>query len=111
MKLSRLDECGHQTFASFGRCVYKYTDCGPWIVAVLRNGKEVGYTDPAADTLGMNTDVRAIKVGSIVEGSDAEIGPYEVTEAEDFWPTVERVNREASDAWDEADKNGELGSW
>lgn len=96
------------TFADLGRAVYKYTDCGPWIVAVLLDGSEVYYTSPEAHALSMDTVVRAIRVGSIVEGSDADVGPYEVTRARDFWPTVERVNEEAVIEWHDANDDPDI---
>lgn len=99
-----------ETFAELGRAVYKYTDCGPWISAILADGTEVYYGSVEAQALSMQTVVRAVKVGSIVEGSDVEIGPYMVTRARDFWKTVEQVNREASDEWEIAnEEEGNLG--
>jgi hypothetical protein len=41
-----------------------------------------------------------VKVGSIVEGSDVEIGPYEVTDPTKFNETLDEVNSEASFYWD-----------
>lgn len=99
-KLSVIDECGHSNFYQFGRCLYKYTGCGPWVVAVLLDGTEVYYKSAEGDALSMDTVVDYVKVGSIVEGSDVEIGPYEVHDPAEFWDTVTTVDEEASFYWD-----------
>ena len=100
-----------ENFAAFGRAVYKYTDCGPWVAAVLPNGNEVYYADLNGLKLKMSTRVVAVKVGSIVEGSDACIGPYRVTDPADFEATLQQVSAEANEAWheanDEANEEGE----
>lgn len=99
-KISDVDECGHENFGRFGRCIYKYTDCGPWVVAVLPNGEEIYYESKEAYELPIDTEVEALKVGSIVEGSEYYVGPFDVIDPKDFWQTVEAVNDEASAAWD-----------
>ena len=99
-KISEVDECGHESFGQFGRCLYKYTDCGPWVVAILPDGTEIYYEDQKAYELPIDTEVRALKVGSIVEGSEYYVGPFEITDPKEFWPTVEAVDNEASAAWD-----------
>jgi|DEB0MinimDraft_10_1074344.scaffolds.fasta_scaffold02325_5 hypothetical protein len=78
-----LDEIGVDTVAQAEKAIYKGTDCGAWIQC-----EEDGVT-----------------VGSIVEGSDAEVTrdkleyPIEVKE---FWDCVEDVNSEACELWEEA---------
>lgn len=104
-KLSEIDDGGHETFYRFGRCLYKYTDCGPWVVAVLLDGTEVYYESAEGNALSMDTVVDHVRVGSIVEGSDVEIGPYEVTDPKDFYKVVEQVNDEASFYWDRDNTN------
>lgn len=99
-KLEDIDECCHDNFHDFARNVYKYTDCGPWIRAVLTDGTIVYYRDKSAYTLPMDTEVDHVEVGSIVEGSDVEVGPYEVYDPKEFWKVVEEVNKEASYYWE-----------
>lgn len=98
-KISEYDECGHENFHEFGRCLYKYTDCGPWVVAVLMDGQEIYYDNKEAWELPMDTEVRYLKVGSIVEGSDVEVGPYEVEDPKEFWKTVKDINDECDFFW------------
>ena len=93
---------------SLGRSLYKYTECGPWLSVLLHDGtwKHTG------DLLDVkNDDVRGLLVGSIVEGSDAEVKGdlidlllYEDTAecVRDFLEQVEKVNAEASALWEEA---------
>lgn len=75
------------------KMVYKYTDCGAWIKCLPWG----------------------VEVGSIVEGSDATVGPfalrYPFTE-QAFDDLLEWVEQEAYDTWVEAnnwdcDDNGE----
>jgi len=68
------------------KAIYKGTSCGAWIHPV-ENG---------------------VKVGSIVEGSDAEVGPYTLTfpfEMKSFWDTLQNIEDTAEELWQEA--NGE----
>ena len=57
----------------YGRMLYKVTECGPWIGYVMRDSKTVHYSDAANINI---KDCVGIEVGSIVEGSEAEVGPY-----------------------------------
>lgn len=64
------------------RILYKGTDCGAWI----------------------NEDEKGIILGTIVEGSEAELHyhlPYPVTR-KDFFAQVEEMEAEASALWSEA---------
>lgn len=90
------------------RSIYKYTACGPWLSVVLHDG-----TTRHCDKLeGIeNGAVRKLLVGSIVEGSDAEVGPttIDLLTYEDpadavkaFNDAVEEVNDEACSLWEEA---------
>ena len=65
------------------RAVYKGTPCGAWVAI------EDQYT---------------LKVGSIVEGSDAEVGPEYLKwpfTKDEFWKVCDNVNEEACDIFDE----------
>jgi nitrogen regulatory protein PII-like uncharacterized protein len=95
------------------RSIYKYVACGPWLAVRLHDGTELTCSE-LRDV--KNEDVRALEVGSIVEGIDACVegeeldllkfeDPAEARKA--FWEIVDRVNREACDLWEEA--NGEGG--
>jgi len=84
------------TLAQFGRVVYKFTDCGPWIAAVMPDGTETYYED--GDEVLPDDEIQGLKIGSIVEGR----GPYLTKTVEEFWETLERVNDEASDTWEES---------
>lgn len=93
------------------RTIYKYTDCGPWLSVQLHDGT----WKHSHELRGIdNGNVRALLVGSIVEGSDAEVlgrvidliafddedGPQKAAEAFDH--EVEEVNAEACALWHEA---------
>ena len=92
-------------FWRFGRSLYKYTDCGPWTRLVLTEGRSVYYEDTGADdpTLLDEKDIIGIEIGSIVESSDVEVGPYllrfPITD-EELDKTVKDINDEASFYWD-----------
>lgn len=98
-KISDYDDCGHEHFHEFGRCLYKYTDCGPWVTAVLPDGREVYYDDKEAWELPMDTEVKCIRVGSIVEGSDVYVGPYDVEDPKEFSKTVKDIDEECTFFW------------
>ena len=72
------------------RNVYKYTDCGAWM----------RFTQMGVD------------LGSIVEGSHAEIGPYSLTypfTSDDWESAMAQIESEAETAWCDANDNtGEL---
>lgn len=94
-----------------GRCLYKYTDCGPWSVYILDeplltkkfNPDELYYEDEEASDCSLADHIIGVKVGSIVEGSDAYAEPFTLMfpfDMEDFWKGVESVNEEASFYWE-----------
>ena len=88
------------------RTIYKYTPCGPWMQVRLRDGRVLGNTvfDEVTD-LG---EVVGVLLGSIVEGSDAEVeadwlyfddcDTPEIA-AQDFVMTLEWVDGEALEYW------------
>lgn len=100
-KISDFDDCGHDSFGDFGRCLYKYTSCGPWVVAVLMNGKKIYYEDKEAWKLPMDTEVQCLRVGSIVEGSGVEVGPFDVHNPKDFSNIVSHIDAECAFIWGE----------
>lgn len=84
------------------RSVYKHTACGPWLAVKLHDGT-MRNSDELSDV--KNGDVRCLLVGSIVEGSDAEVAadPIDLIEYEEpadavaaFNVTVQWVDDEAS---------------
>jgi len=126
MKYKTLDRLlkheGYKSMWYFGRSTYKHVPCGPWISYTFSNGETLYYGDalarapveckwPIVQWLKQTIKgVRpkqciAIKIGSIVEGSDAEVEartlsfPLDMT---DFWLVVEEINGEASILWEEA---------
>ena len=91
MILSRqelIEEIGADSESIAKKAIYKGTDCGAWIK----------FEDDG------------ITVGSIVEGSDAEITKPKLEfpfEARQFWDLLEEVNYEACEAWEEANYESE----
>jgi len=102
--------CGPQgSLRGFARQVYKATSCGAWVSFKLADGRRVGGGGDVYLSAVPEGPERVVEVvvGSIVEGSDTEIGPYRLAvdegfDPEDFWALVQRVDDEADDAWCEA---------
>jgi hypothetical protein len=105
------DNGSDMTLPALYRSIYKYTDCGPWL-SVKTWDNRTFHCDKLHE---VNKDeVRYLLVGSIVEGSDAEVTAdwidlLECESPEDavrqFNETVEWVNAEACILWEQA--NGE----
>ncbi len=100
---------GVDDVSDLGRFLYKYTDAGLWLSVRLHDGtwKHTGNLDGID-----NGNVRALLVGSIVEGSDAEVYGREVDLLNDDAPAeleheVEEVDAEACRLWEEANADGE----
>ena len=106
-----LDEWGVENVQQLGRAIYKYTECGPWLSVKLHDGtwKHTG------DLAGIhNHDVRSLLVGSIVEGSDAEVSGMEIDllgyidEGDEqraidrLYHEIDQVNDTACALWEEA---------
>ena len=102
------DNGSDMTVAALNRSIYKHIPCGPWLSVLLHDGawRHCGELDGIE-----NNNVRALLVGSIVEGSDAEVTgnvldlmdfetPEDAVAA--FNREVEEVNAEACALWDEA---------
>lgn len=97
----------------YGRSLYKYTDCGPWTSFIVPGRGERGsvyYETKEADEPQATwwSQCTGILIGSIVEGSDAEVQPETL-----LWPftaeqldlAVKNIDEEAGRLWEEA--NGE----
>lgn len=111
-----LDSFGVENVERFGRSIYRNTECGAWLSVKLHDGtwRHTG------DLSGIdNGNVAALLVGSIVEGSDAEVRA-DVIElinyldegdeqrlVDEFNRTIDWVDDEACRLWDEAnEENG-----
>lgn len=107
------DNGSDMTLPALYRSIYKYTECGPWLSVRTWDGRtfhshELHKVD--------KTEVRYLLVGSIVEGSDAEVTAdwIDLVECESpeaavalFSKTVDWVNDEACALWDEANTEEE----
>ena len=97
---------GEENLAQLNRRIYGAYSCGPWLAVRLHNGTwKHGRTE--LETVKLE-DVAALKVGSIVEGSDAEVEgdvmelvSFEQPEdlVERFDQQLEGVNRQARSIW------------
>ncbi len=98
-----LKEEGHENFWQFGRSLYKYTDCGPWCRLALDDGDDIYYESTKANESLDAYNIIGLEIGSIVEGSDVEVGPtllkFPFT-SEELWNTVEEINKEAVFYWE-----------
>lgn len=101
------------TLPALYRSIYKYTECGPWLSVQTWDGRCFHCQD--LHKVDMH-EVRYLLVGSIVEGSDAEVcaDPIDLVECESpeaavklFNRTVEWVNDEACALWNEANAEDE----
>lgn len=105
------DNGSEMNVAALYRSIYKYTECGLWLSVLLHDG-----TWKHCDQLhGIeNGNVRALLVGSIVEGSDAEVTADQIDlltfddpadAVRTFTDAVAWVNDEACALWDEANES------
>lgn len=107
------DNGSDMTLPALYRSIYKYTECGPWLCVKTWNGRT--FSSGRLHEVNKN-EVRYLLVGSIVEGSDAEVVAdwIDLLECESpeaavklFNDTVEWVNDEACALWDEANAEDE----
>jgi len=87
---------GEETMEQVTRNTYKYTDCGAWCATAH---------DDQSEVIG-------VKVGSIVEGSDAETQVHTLKfpfKLKDFLEALSNVETEASILWNEANAEQEEG--
>ncbi len=102
-----LEKNGDETPWRFGRSLYKYTACGPWVVFRMPEGtKDVYYEDDLASQSEADqawwARCTGVAVGSIVEGSDVEVGPTDLAfpfTAAEWDKAVEGINDEADFYW------------
>ena len=103
-----LSEYRADTPHEFGRALYKYTDCGPWITFLVYAGednppREIYYEDDEANNTDWIKDCVGVCVGSIVEGSDEGIDPitlmFPFTSLQ-FSNAVESINHDAAIVWE-----------
>jgi len=102
------DNGSDMTLPALYRSIYKHTECGPWLSVRTWEGR---WFDCENLHKVDKRDVRYLLVGSIVEGSDAEVtaDPIDLVECESpeaavalFNRTVEWVNDVACALWREA---------
>ena len=105
-----LDCWGVENVERLDRAIYKYTDCGPHLSVWLHDG---GWKHSGQLQGVTNGNVRSLLVGSIVEGSDADVtgtvldlltfdSDEEAVAA--FNAQVDKVNAEACALWEEANE-------
>ena len=123
-----MEEYDPTTLYDLQRGAYKYTDCGPSVGFRLMDGTFIWNGDARARDPKHVADVEDICIGSIVEGSDAEVPPVwlnllKIADGSDricekypdetvgqlavrrWYDVLEDVNSEACALWHEA--NGE----
>lgn len=94
------------SFGDWGRSVYKYTGCGPWTVALLPDGRELYYEDREAYEYKGDQPIVGVRLGSIVEGWDGELPPYDCYTREEFDKALEELEDITSNIWELA--NGDF---
>lgn len=107
-----LDDQDAETPYQFGRSNYKYTACGPWTVFYTPNAEtepgglqrdSVYYESKQANCTDWIDSCTGIGIGSIVEGSDVNVDPINLTfpfTDEDLDKAISDVNEEACFYWD-----------
>lgn len=109
-----------RTLYGLQRDAYKYTDAGVSVGFRLYDGSYLWNGDARAHDPAMIRRVEAIGVGSIVEGSDAEIPVEWLTLSDDpycveggaplcrdaYHALLARIDAEACAAWDEVNGEG-----
>ena len=105
-----METLGVDSPSSFGRAIYRWVDCGPWMDFLVEDGKTYYYSDEGTDEAVTNDNCVGIPIGSIVEGSDAEIAA-EVLEFpftnEELWDLLDDINEQACYEWDIANNEEE----
>ena len=101
---------GYSSFYELGRSIYKYGG-GAWIKLCLSEGGKVYYdsdsiyydSDPARSKDILNDkDIVGVEIGSTVEGSCVEVGPYFLGfpfSEDDLWETIDNINKEVDFYW------------
>jgi hypothetical protein len=90
---------------ALGRSLYKYTDCGPWASFSLPGKADSIYYGDDKARKGWRKWARrcsGINIGSIVEGSDVNVGPTHLSfpfTKDEFWAAVKAINDEAAFYW------------
>lgn len=106
-KVEELLEEYSGSFYQFGRSLYKGVDCGPWCRLMLEDGSDIYYESNKANEPLVEV-VTGLEIGSIVEGSDVEVGPtlleFPFTDKE-LWDTVEEIDKEAKFYWERDNKD------
>lgn len=96
-----LSYLGAETPRDAGDSLYDAHECGPWLAFIVKD-EAYGYESKEARSL---TGCDGVQVGSIVEGSDAEVTQrpllFPFTEAL-FEAYVRDVDAQACSLWDEA---------
>ena len=104
------DNSSDMTVKALYRTLYRYTNCGAWLSVQTHDG--VWHHCNDLDDIS-NDSVRALQIGSIVEGSDAEVNadPIDLMEFDDpaeavtaFNATLTWVDDEACGLWEEANE-------
>ena len=95
-----------ESFAQWGRAVYKWTDCGPWTATLLPDGREVYYEDAEAREIKGTDLIVGVRLGSNVEGWDGELPPYYCYSREEFDKALEELEEITSNIWELA--NGDF---
>jgi len=99
-----LEKRGYDTPYEFGRALYKYTDCGPWTSFLLPDMPDGGvyYGSARARQTDWLDRCTGIGIGSIVEGSEVELGPAVLTfpfTSQALEEAVAAIDREADFYW------------
>ena len=77
----------------------------PWVVA-LPDGRELYYEDKEAWEYAGDQPIVGVRLGSIVEGWDGELPPYECYNREEFDKALEELEETTSYIWELA--NGDF---
>jgi hypothetical protein len=94
---------GDSPTSLISKYIYKFTDCGAWIQIMDKDGNWV----TGADLDNIKEPILKVRIGSIVEGSDVEIGPYDLDipcTIDDLNAVIEEVEIQAEEEWQVANE-------
>jgi len=98
-------ENSQRCYSLFNKFLYKYTLCGAWVEFCDSTGN--WSASPEVD--GNTKYIEGIRIGSIVEGSDVNIGPYELMFpffSDDLEDIISQIEIEAEEEFELANGGG-----
>lgn len=94
-----------RTLREFGQEIYKWHE-GLSVSVTLPDDRVVNSDEPLALVITSEFTIKSVLIGSIVEGSEVEVGPYEATTPQEYTVLLERVKKETDFYWNRDNLEG-----